>query len=191
MNLPTKITISRIVLIPIIVLFCCLNNVMPYYYIPMTILFVIAVMTDFVDGKLARKTGQVTALGKFLDPIADKMLTVAGIMIVIEIGAFSLPYYALITVTIILSREFIIGVFRQIAATKGIVIAADKLGKYKTASTFFGLTWLMLTPCASSSLELAKIFWIVGIVFFSLATILTAVSGAHYIIKNKKVLLDN
>lgn len=164
---------------------------MPYYYIPMTILFVLAVMTDFVDGKMARRTGQVTALGKFLDPIADKMLTVAGIMIVMEIGAFSLPYYALITVTIILSREFIIGVFRQIAATKGIVIGADKLGKYKTASTFFGLTWLMLTPCASSNIVLSKVFWIIGIAFFSLATLLTVVSGINYIVKNKQVLFDN
>lgn len=190
MNLPTKITISRIVLIPVIILFCCLNQVMLYYYIPMTILFVIAVMTDFVDGKMARKTGQVTSLGKFLDPIADKMLTVAGIMIVIEIDAFSIPYYALVTVTLILSREFIIGVFRQIAASKGIVIGADKLGKYKTASTFFGLTWLMLTPCYSSSLMLAKVFWIMGITFFSLATLLTVISGIHYMVKNKEVLLD-
>ena len=190
MNLPTKITISRIVLIPIILMFCCFNQLTPYYYIPMTILFVIAVMTDFIDGRLARKNGEVTALGKFLDPIADKMLTVAGIMIVIEIGAFSIPYYALITVTIILSREFIVGVFRQIAAAKGVVIAADKLGKYKTASTFFGLTWLMLTPCAGSSILLAKIFWIVGITFFSIATVLTFVSGLHYIVKNKDVLKD-
>ena len=190
MNLPTKITISRIVLIPIIILFACLSSVFSYYYIPMTILFVIAVMTDFVDGKLARKNDEVTAIGKFLDPIADKMLTVTGIMIAIEIGAFYIPYYALITVIIILSREFIVGVFRQIAATKGVVIQADKLGKYKTASTFFGLTWLMLTPCATSNMMLAEVFWYIGIIFFSIATVLTFVSGLHYVIKNKKVLID-
>lgn len=189
MNLPTKITISRIVLIPIIILLCCLNGITAYFYIPMTILFAIAVATDFVDGKMARKNNLVTDLGKFLDPIADKMLTVAGIMIAIELGAFRLPYYALITVTIILSREFIIGVFRQIAAAKGQVLAADKLGKYKTATTFAGLTFLMLTPCAY--VTLSDVFWWIGIILFSAATVLTAVSGLNYILKNKDVLGSN
>ena len=188
MNLPTKITISRIVLIPIVILFCCLRSVFSYYYVPMAVLFWIAVMTDFIDGKLARKNGLVTDIGKFLDPIADKMLTVAGIMIVIDIGAFYLPYYALVTVTIILSREFIIGVFRQIAASKGLVLAADKLGKYKTATTFSALTFLMLTPCNASNQIVGEVFWWIGIIEFTIATILTAVSGLHYIIKNKAVL---
>ncbi len=188
MNLPTKITVSRIVLIPIIVALCCLQSVFSYYYVPMAILFFVAVMTDFVDGKLARKNGWVTDIGKFLDPIADKMLTVAGIMIVLEIGAFSLPYYALITVTLILSREFIIGVFRQIAAAKGLVLPADKMGKYKTAITFSAIFFLMLTPCHHGNVLLSKVFWWIGIIEFSFATVLTIASGLHYIIKNRAVL---
>lgn len=202
MNLPTRITVARIALIPLFVLLFCLNAVFQQYYIPMTIVFIVASCTDFVDGHLARKHNLVTDLGKFLDPIADKILVVAGMIVLLRMNFVTstgvvypvlAPYFGEICVTLILAREFIIGVFRQLAASKGVVMAADKLGKAKTIVTLIALPVLMLVPLINEPWHKAVnwvcvVFLFAGWILFGVATILTVVSGFNYIWKNRHAL---
>lgn len=204
MNLPTRITVARIALIPIFVLIFCLREVFEQYYILMTIVFIIASCTDFVDGHLARKYNLVTDLGKFLDPIADKILVVAGMIILLKMNFITsagevypvlAPYFGEICVILILAREFIIGVFRQLAASKGKVMAADKLGKAKTIVTLIALPMLMLVPFINEPWHKAVnwvgvVFLFLGWTLFGIATILTVVSGFNYIWKNKHVFME-
>lgn len=204
MNLPTKITVTRIALIPIFIMFFCLKSVFQQYYILMTAVFILASCTDFIDGHLARKNNMVTDLGKFLDPIADKILVVAGMIVLLsmefkvpstgEMFPVLPPYFGEICVILILAREFIIGVFRQLAATKGIVMAADKLGKAKTIVTMIALPMLMLVPFINETWDIAVkwfgvVFLFCGWALFALATILTIASGINYILVNKQVLV--
>ncbi|MDE6967750.1 MAG: CDP-diacylglycerol--glycerol-3-phosphate 3-phosphatidyltransferase [Clostridia bacterium] len=205
MNLPTRVTVARIALIPLLVLIFCLREVFAQYYILMTIVFIIASCTDFVDGHLARKHNLVTDLGKFLDPIADKILVVAGMIILLKMNFITksgmvfpvlAPYFGEICIILILAREFIIGVFRQIAATKGVVMAADKLGKAKTIVTLIAIPMLMLVPFINEPWHVAVnwfgvIFLFCGWALFGVATLLTVVSGINYIWKNKHVFAEN
>ena len=143
MNLPNKISIARICLIPLFVLIFFLN-VIPFNYGIAAIIFVIAAGTDFIDGRIARKRNLVTNLGKFLDPIADKVLVATAFILMLaakedlfgRLGNLTNAVYIIVTicVCIILARELIISAFRQIAAANGIIMAAEKLGKYKTAA---------------------------------------------------------
>ncbi|MDE6565934.1 MAG: CDP-diacylglycerol--glycerol-3-phosphate 3-phosphatidyltransferase [Clostridia bacterium] len=204
MNLPTRVTVARIALIPIFVLIFCLREVFEQYYILMTIVFIIASCTDFVDGHLARKHNLVTDLGKFLDPIADKILVVAGMIVLLKMNFITAtgevypvlaPYFGEICVILILAREFIIGVFRQLAASKGKVMAADKLGKAKTIITLIALPMLMLVPFINEPWHKAVnwvgvVFLFLGWVLFGVATILTVVSGFNYIWKNRHVFIE-
>ena len=201
MNLPTKITLARIGLVPVIIALFCLHEVFPYYYVPMTLLYILTSCTDAVDGYLARKNNMVTDLGKFLDPIADKILVVTGLIILLDMN-FTIPgtdvlfpvmppYGGVIGVIAILTREFIIGVLRQMAASKGVVLAADNWGKAKTVVTLIFIPMLMFVPLIN--VDIAGVKW-TGIVFlflgwalFAIATIMTILSGLNYIIKNKHV----
>ncbi len=201
MNLPTKITLARIGLVPVIIALFCLKEVFPYYYVPMTLLYILTSCTDAVDGYLARKHNMVTDLGKFLDPIADKILVVTGLIILLDMnfiipGTDKLfpvmpPYGGVIGVIAILAREFIIGVLRQMAAAKGVVLAADNWGKAKTVVTLIFIPMLMFVPLIN--VDIAGVMW-TGIVFlflgwalFAVATLMTLFSGLNYIIKNKHV----
>ena len=127
LNLPSKITIARIALILPVIVFYALLRVSNWFVIPMTAFYVIASCTDFIDGHIARSRNMVTTLGKFLDPIADKVLVATGLIIIVNMGMFKLV--GVIGAIIILGRELAISAFRQIAASKGVIMAADKLGK--------------------------------------------------------------
>ena len=141
-------------------------------------MFILASLTDALDGHLARSRNLVTTFGKFVDPLADKLLTMAAFIVLV--GGNILPAWAVI---IILSRELAITAFRTIAADQGIVIAASKWGKAKTTSQMLALVMLLFNNNTLNNL---------GIYVFYLAVILTIISGADYIIKNKKVLdLEN
>ena len=190
MTLPTKITIIRLVMIPLILTSYCLQNVLhdkfQYTFIITASLFVIASWTDYLDGYIARKYNMVSDLGKLLDPIADKVLVAAALFIVVD-GKYvsDIPYLAMICSVIIMAREFMIGVLRQVAALKGVALAADKLGKIKTATTMFGLTFLLYSQHAAT---VCKIFRYIGTALFILATVFTVISGINYIFKNAKLL---
>lgn len=189
MTLPTKITMVRLVMIPLVILSYCLQNVYEYMFVITSVLFLVASMTDYLDGHIARKYNMVSDLGKLLDPIADKVLVAAGLFILID-GDYipEIKYIELIFATIIIAREFMIGVIRQVAALKSVALAADKLGKIKTASTMFGLTFLLLSYHSGT---VFTVFRYIGFVFFCFATLFTVISGMNYLIKNFDLLMSD
>ncbi len=196
-TLATKITIARIILIvPTVAMFIVaelVTGVSGAAHIAMlavaAFLFAVCCATDFVDGHIARKTNTVSMLGKFLDPLADKVVIVVMLFLIVLFQdgltmAGVYPYNALVIAIlsgIILSRELMIGVFRSIAASRGLVLAADIYGKVKTVLLDVGVTLLMLAGTHY------VIGWIGTIVFY-LGAILAVYSGFNYIVKNKQVL---
>lgn len=175
MNLPNKLTIFRVILIPFFVFFM----LAPYFpdngkYIAVAI-FIIASLTDMLDGKIARKYNLVTNFGKFMDPLADKLLVCSAMICLVATGQL-----ASWIVIIIISREFIISGFRLIAADNGIVIAASYWGKFKTVSQMALIIVLIM--------DLGGVWNVVGTVLTWVALLLTIVSLIDYIAKNKQVL---
>ena len=197
MNLPNKISLTRICMIPIFVVFFFLD-IVPFHFGIAAIIFAVAACTDFVDGYIARSRGLVTNLGKFLDPIADKVLIATAMILVLTmkdslfvmLGVAADAAYVATTVCIciILARELIISAFRQIAAVNGIVMAAEKLGKYKAAVQDVSIFVLILA--ADIPAMAGQIVAYVGFGLFAIATVLTILSGISYVVKNKQVLKD-
>ncbi|MBQ4097712.1 MAG: CDP-diacylglycerol--glycerol-3-phosphate 3-phosphatidyltransferase [Clostridia bacterium] len=187
MNLPNKLTILRLLMIPIFAAVFYLSMI-PYNYLISAVIFVLAALTDFLDGYIARKHNLVTDLGKFLDPIADKVLvsTALIIMLLPSAGVVILPFYAGIAVAIILARELIVSGFRIIAASKGKVLAADKLGKIKTFLQDVAIVVLLVG--ANVDPGLYSVLNIVGLIMLGVATLLTIISGTECIVKNREIL---
>lgn len=200
MNLPNKISLARILLIPVFVAAFFLEGILPFAFGIAAIIFAVAAMTDFVDGKIARSRGLVTNLGKFLDPIADKVLvsTAMLVMLTMKDSLFALVgdacdaiYVATAICTcIIMARELIISAFRQIAAANGIIMAAEKLGKYKAACQDVAIFVLIFAAGLSEFVTWANYIAWFGFGLFALATVLTILSGISYVVKNKQVLKD-
>ena len=197
MNLPNKITLARIFFIPIFILVFFLDSI-PYNYLIAGLIYAVAACTDFIDGYIARSRGLVTNLGKFLDPIADKVLvsTALILLLTLEDTIFFFPKAAnalyittAVCVCIIMARELIISAFRQIAASRGLVLAAEKLGKYKTI--FQDIAVVVLIAVADFSGTFGKMIYVIGLVAFAIATVLTVWSGISYVVKNKQVLKDS
>lgn len=195
MNLPNKLTISRMVMIPVFILFFYLY--FPGHYFVALAVFGVACLTDLFDGKIARKYNLVTNLGKFLDPIADKVLVLSALVIMLTVPAIfaaNLGWWALIVagcgVALILAREIIVSGFRMVAASSGTVIAADIFGKYKTTCQDISIVVLIIGAGVSELTDhlAGVIVNYVGLVFFALAVILTVFSGVNYLVKNREVL---
>lgn len=188
MNLPNKLTILRLIMIPLFVAAFYVTAI-PYNYVISAAIFVLAAATDFLDGYIARKYNLVTDLGKFLDPIADKVLvsTALIVMLLPTAGEMAiLPYYAAIAVAVILARELIVSGFRMVAASKGAVLAADWSGKVKTFITDVAIIVLLVGADVTPGLY-APVN-IVGLVLLGISTLLTIYSGTECIVKNRKVL---
>ncbi len=190
MNLPNKLTVLRLILIPF-VMFFYLADFIPYGIgkLIALVIFIIASLTDLLDGKIARSRGLVTNLGKFLDPIADKVLTSAVLFLLIADLTIPAPW-GVIIVTIIIAREFMVSALRLIAASKGVVLAADIWGKAKTMVQMIAIPFCMLLSYLYTC-GLAVPSWLVltmQIISFTLigiATILTIISGINYLVKNR------
>ena len=178
MNLPNKLTIMRVILIPFFVFFL-LSPYFPAYgnYIAVAI-FIVASLTDMLDGKIARKYNLVTNFGKFMDPLADKLLVCSAMICLIELDRL-----AAWIVIVIIAREFIISGFRLVASDNGVVIAASYWGKFKT--TFQMLMVIVLILDIPN-----QFFAVLGTVLTYIALILTVVSLIDYIAKNKNVLKE-
>ena len=193
MNTPNKITLTRIILIPFMIFFYLASSFIPYSKIIALGILVIASCTDFVDGMIARKYNLVTDLGKFLDPIADKLLVASALLLVCCDGTVPAPY-GVIAAIIIIGRELIISAFRQIAATKNFVMAADKWGKLKTIFQDISLPALFLLSFFKTSGVVSGtalfVFEIVNWVLLGLSVLLTIVSAKNYLAKNWNVLKD-
>lgn len=177
MNLPNKLTILRVIMIPFFVLALMMEGGanQTYRYIAAAI-FIVASLTDLLDGKIARKYNLVTNFGKFMDPLADKLLVCSALICMIELG--QLPAWM---VLIIIAREFIISGFRLVASDNGVVIAASYWGKWKTTFQMISVVLLIFNFEALSMLTTATV-WI--------ALVLTVISLVDYIVKNKGVLLE-
>lgn len=192
MNLPNKLSLIRIFLIPVMIFFY-LADFVPYGKIIAIAVFILAAFTDFLDGKIARKYNLVTNLGKLLDPIADKLLVMSALLLVVIDYTIPHPYGVIIAI-IIIGRELLISAFRQIAASKNVVMAADMFGKIKTFTQDIALPILFLLSFlsynVSANATFVLIVQIVGYVMIGLATLFTILSGANYMIKNKQVLKD-
>ena len=176
MNLPNKLTIARVIMIPLF-LICLYLNIGCGKYIAVGI-FILASLTDLLDGKIARKYNLVTDFGKFMDPLADKLLVCAAMICLIETGQL-----AAWIVIVIISREFIISGFRLVAADNGVVIAASYWGKFKT--TFQMLMVIVLILNFDN-----RYFQILGTVLTYIALVLTVVSLIDYLWKNRAVLKE-
>lgn len=190
MNLPNKLTILRVIMIPLVMCFYMIEAI-PYGKIVALILFVLAAITDFLDGYIARKYNLVTDFGKFLDPIADKLL-VASVLFMIAIDGTIPNPWGVIVVTIIMSRELIIDAFRLIASTKGIVLAADIWGKAKTMVQCWTMPLCILLAffeqCTNVGGAGLLTYQIICYVLIGLSTVLTVISGVNYFVKNKQVI---
>lgn len=179
MNLPNKLTILRVLLIPVFVVFLLAKDAIgPWSVYAALVVFVVASLTDMLDGKIARKYNLVTNFGKFMDPLADKLLVISALVCYVEMGR--IPAWI---VLIIIAREFIISGFRLVAAESGIVIAASYWGKIKT--TVQMITIIFMMPDFGGEV----VFWVEQVLIYA-SLILTVVSLADYIIKNKNVLLN-
>ena len=174
MNTPNKLTILRVIMIPFFVFFMLadMGNAGKYTAL---VLFIVASLTDTLDGYLARKYNQVTNFGKFMDPLADKLLVCSALICLMDIG--KLPSWAVI---VIISREFIISGFRLVASDNGIVIAASWWGKSKTISQMVMII-LMIA-------DFGGVFGTLETILLYVAVILTVVSMIDYIWKNRQVL---
>ena len=176
MTLASKITLIRVAFIPVYMLLMYLSGGEPgLWMILALVVFIVASLTDYVDGHIARKYNQVSDFGKFLDPLADKLLVIAAMCMFCQWGMF--PAWALM---IVLTREFAVTGLRLVAVGKGKVIAAGQSGKIKTASTMIGLCVLMSFP------TVAWLAWVV----LAVIVLTTVYSGVEYFIQNWNCLWD-
>ena len=176
MTLATKITLARIALIPLYMIFMYASNGAPGVWMWLSfVIFMAASLTDYADGYVARKYNQISDFGKFLDPLADKLLTIAAMVMFCEWGM--MPGWALM---LVLTREFAVTGLRLVAVGKGTVIAAGWSGKVKTASTMIGLCVLMAFP---------TVVWLATIIN-AIIVVTTVYSGIEYFAQNWKCLWD-
>lgn len=185
MNVPNLLTLSRI---PI------MFGMLIFLYAPFTgsssvalFLFVIGVITDWADGYFARKQGLISNFGKLMDALTDKIFIV-GLFTILQVQGV-LPIWTLPLLLLIISREFLITGLRLVAASSGVVLAAEKSGKYKTVSQVVAATLLLLSIVIEKDFPIllpplgAEFLRSFGVVFFSIATLLTVSSGTHYLVK--------
>ena len=205
MNLPNKLSLLRIILIPVTMLFMLPISI--YGFEPegwnafinnqgmliAGIVFIIASLTDFFDGQIARRCNLITDLGKFLDSLADKMLVIAVLIAFVAIGRIS-PWL----LAIIVLREFMVTGIRLVASKEGVVMAAKMIGKIKTTTQMIAIIYLMFEPTImkitgddyAASLNSPCVVSVIGDVLFIVCVIMTIVSGMDYLIKNKGYLKD-
>lgn len=188
MNLPNKLTCIRMILMPVMVVLFYLG-----FYISSAIVFTVAAFTDMLDGKIARKRGLVTTFGKFVDPLADKLINLAAIILLavhISVnGSVLYGIFATVTALVVVSREVIITSFRALAASEGTVIAADKLGKIKTVFQDIAIIALFLDASSISNIPFAGelLHW-TGVAMLGAALVLTILSGINYFAANKELV---
>lgn len=183
MNTPNKLTVFRVVLVPIYMLFMLLESI-PFHYLIAFAIFVIASLTDLIDGKMARKNGQVTNFGKFLDPLADKILTTSALLCLMQLGLCNVW-----VLLFVLAREFLVTSIRLIAASEGTVIAANMWGKVKTTVQMVATIFVILML---GVMDLGLFKWfpiaIVSNVLMWITALFTVVSGGKYLFDNLKLI---
>ncbi len=208
MNLPNKLSLTRILLIPVILLFMLPISlpgidasgwnafISEYGMIIAAVLFVIASVTDLIDGKIARKYNLITNLGKFLDSLADKMLVISVLIALVDLNRISSVW-----VCIVVLREFAVTGIRMLASAQGVVMAAKMIGKIKTVFQMIAITYLMFESLLIRILEFLFKGWghasivdtvqCVGNILFLISIAMTIISGMDYLLKNLKYFKEN
>ena len=193
MNLPNKITLARIILIPFIIFFYLSESFLYGGKMIATGLFFVGIATDFLDGYLARKRGETTVLGTFLDSIADKMFVISSLLLVVADGTILQPFGVIFAV-IIIARELMVSAIRQLGASKNVIISADYFGKVKATFQFVSLFLFMLYSFLNQreffSADILNIMYWVCFVGLAITTILTILSGCNYLIKNRQLFKE-
>jgi CDP-diacylglycerol--glycerol-3-phosphate 3-phosphatidyltransferase len=195
MNLPNKLTLFRIILVPFFVAVLLIPGI-PSHYLWAGILFGIAAYTDRLDGKLARKYNLITDFGKFLDPIADKILVVSALVCFVQLGLAETW-----CVILIIAREFMVTSLRLVAVDNGVVLAANKWGKFKTVSQILAIVLILvfqflqelisdgrLSAFQVGGVQSAVFFQISGMILIYIATFFTVLSGVIYLVQNRNVI---
>lgn len=184
MNLPNKLSVLRLILIPVFIAAFYID--FPYNELVAAGVFAASAFTDFLDGKIARKYNLVTDLGKFLDSSADKVLVLSALTVICTAGILP-PVLAGVGVSVIIAREILVSCLRMVAASKGLVMAADKLGKVKTFFQDITILELLVYAALTHTAAAAALKW-TGWALFSLSILLTIASGVNYFVGNAKVL---
>lgn len=180
MNLPNKLTVLRMILTPVYLAAMLID--FEYHYFVAAFIFIVASITDFLDGKIARKNNLITTFGKLCDPVADKMLTTAALLAFMQLGLCSIWI-----VMIVLTREFLVTSFRLVASAQGIVIPAGIWGKLKTVSQMvFSIAIMLAIPFVGDAHF--ETFAFVSNILLWITAVLTVISGIKYIIDGKKVI---
>lgn len=199
MNLPNKLTIARmfaVLIIIIVSLIQPLRDIVLFASVTLEdiillVIFIAASFTDYLDGHIARKNNLVTNFGKFMDPLADKLLVLSTLIILLERGKFVAFGFGFgFAITIILAREFAVTGIRLIAVSNQVVIAASKLGKFKTVTQMLMIIVLLL-DCYPFALLGGASKDVTALILIILATSMTLISGIDYFIKNRHVLKEN
>lgn len=175
MNLPNKLTLLRVILVPFFVFFM-LTDIVPFSPVIALVIFIAASITDALDGHIARSRNLVTTFGKFLDPLADKVLVISALICLNSIGVIGA-----VPVIIIVAREFMVSGLRLVTANEGVVVAAGIWGKLKTAFTMVAEVAIMLGLCFGFEGQAADIADIIYQVLIWIATVLTIISGGVYL----------
>ena len=185
MNLPNKLTLLRICMIPFFVVFAKMGDFT--WQVVAVVIYILACLTDFLDGRIARGRNLVTNFGKFMDPIADKLLVMSAMVVLTAQGR--MPDWVCI---LMLAREFLVSGFRLVAVENGVVIAAGMLGKIKTTFQMIATIALMLlvSPKGVEASLLGRTGVVLANVLMYIAMALTVVSGADYIIRNRECIRD-
>ena len=183
MNLPNKLTVLRIVMVPFFVFFM-LGSFVPHRYLWALLLFCAASYTDHLDGKIARRDNLITNFGKFMDPLADKILVISALVCFVSLGLCDVWL-----VLLIIAREFMVTSIRLVAAGKGSVIAANNWGKAKTVSQMVAIIAILLMQYIGAFVPAAlPAMTVAGHVLIVIATFFTVVSGIIYIKDNRDVM---
>lgn len=195
MNLPNKLTLLRIILVPFFIIAMLVN--FPFHYLVAGCIFGIASVTDTLDGKIARSRNLVTDFGKFADPLADKILVLTALVCFLQVGL--LGSFGAIPVIIVLFREFAVSGIRLVAASSGKVVAANIWGKIKTVSQMVGISVIfamqvvleVLGAMKVSTGFVSEVFYYIGNGLIWLSTVFTLISGIIYLKDNISFLKDN
>lgn len=196
MNLPNRLTIARICIVPVFLVVLLTPNLIGLHYLWALILFIVASYTDHLDGKIARKNNQITNFGKFMDPLADKILVLSALVCFVQFGLADAW-----VVIIILAREFMVTGIRLIAAESGQVIAANRWGKAKTVSQIFAITAVLAFQFILELVDLGSIpsfhvfgadgafalTWL-GSCFILVSAVFAVISGVIYLMQNMKLI---
>ncbi len=204
MNLPNKLVVCRLALVPVFLIFTVIDTVETRIFA--LVIFIVASLTDFYDGYFARKYGEITNFGKLMDPLADKFLISAALICFVGMNELRVPAWM---VVLVIGREFLITGFRLLALTRGEVISADRLGKFKTTSQITAIVWILIVLCVNSYLHRYYFlepqdllnysgwyYWSGNFLIWSsywmvfIATIFTLLSGFQFYYRNRKLIAE-